>query len=293
MTTITKVFVILVSLFAIMFTVMTVQFAARTHNWRQLAENYRQAAETAQASQRNALAIAASEAEQCRDLQNREHQKVLDAQQQISSLQQQIDALTQEKNQLALARDNWEQSARTLTAQMEIATKHNQELSEAKEQALARERQLQAQNIQLNDRVKELSANLVVLTQQLNQRVEELTAFRNENEQLRQSAGLGRAGEPMTSTPTPSARASTPTATSPIQGSVTNVQGNLATVDVGSSSGVAEGMVMVVLRDGYVGDLEITSDITPTEAVGRIVRAEGKQVRPGDKVVDANSFESR
>jgi hypothetical protein len=72
------------------------------------------------------------------------------------------------------------------------------------------------------------------------------------------------------------------------------VQGNLATVDVGSSSGVREGMTMVVTRDGeYVCDLVITSEVSPNEAVGEVRREQGKRIRPDDTVMDEATFNAR
>ena len=50
MTTVTKIFVILVCLFAFIFTPMAIQFAARSYKWRDLAQQYQDSAETAHAA---------------------------------------------------------------------------------------------------------------------------------------------------------------------------------------------------------------------------------------------------
>lgn len=294
MTTTTKIFVILVSLFAFIFTPMAIQFAARTENWKELADQYREQRDTALAQQAGAQAILAAETQNYKDQLGQQEQRLLQSRQTIDQLEQQIDELTQERDQALRSRDNWETSARLLTGEMKIKTEHNQELAAAKETCLERERELQSRNIDLNDRVKELSSNLVVLRQQLRQVQEELAACRSENEELRDKLNLGRAGQAMTSEPTPSARAETPVAVSPIQGTITEVRGTLATVDVGSASGLKEGMVLVVTRDGqYVGDMEVTSDMTPNEAIARIIRETKLQIRQGDQIVDETSFETR
>jgi hypothetical protein len=245
----------------------------------------------AYASQQSALAILGAETDRFAGLQKREQDRYLDLQQQYAQLQQQMGDLTLVRDQLARSRDDWETSARLLTAEMTVKTKHNQELTDAKESALARERDLQARNIQLADRVKELDAQLVVVTQQLRQKIQEVEMVHQENAEFRQATGLGQAATPLTAVPTPSAQAAAPAATSPIRGTVTRVQGLLATIDVGSTSGIRPDMVMVVLRDGaYVCDLQITSQVTPTEAVGKVVVETDKRIRQGDKVEDAASF---
>ena len=294
MTTTTKVFVILVCLFALIFTPLAIQFAARTYNWRQLAEGYRDQAETADAQARSALAVGASEAAYYQDLLKAEHARTLAGEQRTAELQRAIDKLTQDRDELARSRDNWETSARLLTAEMTARSQHAQSLSEAKEKAQGRERELQAYNLQLNDRVEELSANLVVLNQQLNQRLQEITGYRDENRTMREQLKLGTSGGPVTAGPAPAARAAPPAAPSPITGEVTAVREGLVTVNVGSASGVREGLQLVVLRSNdYICDLQVTANVTPNEAVARVLMDAGRQVRPGDQIVDAGSFEAR
>ena len=293
MTTTTKIFVILVCLFAFIFTPLAIQFAAQKHNWRELANDYRSDLEIAYANERSVMAIAASEIERHKALRDKQYDSLLALQQEAAQLERQIADLTQERDQSNRSRDDWETSARLLTAEMAVKTRHNQELNDAKEKALARERELQARNLQLNDRVKELSAQLVVVTQQLNQKLQEIVAYREENKQLRHESGLGLGRGPLIGSPAPSAQAKTPAASSPIYGTVTRVEGSLATLDVGSASGLSEGSEMVVLRNNdWICDLRITSQITPQEAVGEVmVGAEDKQIRSGDQVQDVLSFE--
>lgn len=293
MTTTTKIFVILVCLFAFIFTPLAISFAARSYNWRELANDYRNELEIAYANQISAMAIAASEIERHTALHDKLYDRFLALQQKSDQLERRTADLIQERDRLERSQDDWETSARLLTAEMSVKTSHNKELNDAKEKALARERELQARNLQLNDRVKELSAQVVVLTQQLNQKLQEIVAYREENKQLRRASGLGQARGPLIASPESSARATTPAVTSPIYGTVTRVEGSLATLDVGSASGLSEGSQMVVLRgDDWVCDLRITSQITPQEAVGEVLfLAEDKRMRPGDKVQDQPSFE--
>ncbi len=292
MTTTTKVFVILVCLFAFIFTPMSIQFAARTENWRQTAENFRELAESTYAGERSALAILASERERFKSLMGEQQRRLEAGEQRLAELQQQVERLTQERDQLARSQQNWETSARLLTAEVKVQSTANRELSSAKEEALERERELRANNLMLTDRVKELTAQLVVRRQQLVQKLDEIAGIREENRRLREQVNLGRAGEPATAAPTPTAVAVGPAAAGPIQGQVTRVEGERATINVGSSSGLHSGMVMVVMRgQDYVCDLEITGDLTPNEAIGLIRHESGRRIRQNDLVVDSASFE--
>ncbi len=291
MTTTTKIFVILVCIFSFILTPLVIAYAAQKENWRKLANDTRNELNIAYAGQQSALAILTAEQDRYAALLKRNQDRFLDLQNQYGQLQQQMTDLTLKSDDLAVSKNALEASVNLLTNEMNVLSSHNQELAKAKEDALARERDLQARNIQLADRVKQLDADNIVLTQRLRQQEEELTVLRHENETLRHQTGLGVAAAPPTASPTPSAVAATPVATSPIRGTVTRVDGNLATVDVGSSAGVRPEMRLVVLRDGaYVCDLAVTDQVTPTEAVGKVVVESDKRIRPGDKVEDAVSF---
>lgn len=294
MTTITKVFVILVCLFALIFTPLAIQFAARSHDWKSAAQSYYDLAETAQAHQRSALAVAAGEIAHHQDLLATERNSLANAQKRIGDLEQQLANITQERNQYAASRDNWERSATLLTNQLTVESERNNSLTQAREEALNQERLLRTQNLQLADRVKDLTAEVAILDQQNRQRVEELASFREENRKLRDSLKLGQGGQ-LVSTATPTALAAMPVASGPVTGEVVDVNGPLATLNVGSTSGLREGAVIVVTRSGnYICDLEVTSNISPNEAVGRIMYEEpGRRIRVGDKAQDATSFETR
>jgi len=293
LTTTTKIFVILVCLFAFIFTPLAISFAARTHNWRALANDYRSELEIAHANEITAMAIAASEIERHKAQQNKQYESFLALEDKAKQLENQVADLTQQNDELNRSRDSWETSAQLLASEMAVKTSHNEALNKAKEDGLSRERELQARNLQLNDRVKELSAQVVIITQQLNQKLQEIVAYREENKQLRSEMGFGQARGPLVATATPSAQALTAALTSPVFGTITRVEGSLATVDVGSASGLKEGNQMVVVRDDdWICDLRITSQITPQEAVGEVLlSAKDKRIRPGDKVQDVASFE--
>ena len=296
MTPVTKILVVLVCLFAFIFTPLTIGFVAQSYHWKTLAEQYQGTITTMVATERATLSSAASAIIQCQAEREADRQQMQQLRSTITALENTNNTLTHEKEALDASRARWESDASTLTAQLKVIGNHNLTLSTENTRLTKSEQDLQARNINLQDRVQELSANAVTLAQQLRQKIEELTAIRQENDQLRQSLQLGKASEALTSAAQPSAKAGTTAPKSPIQGSVTEVRANegLASVDVGSAAGVTEGMVLAVYRNtGYICDLVITDKIDPTQAVGKIDLQSGKEIRPGDTVMDVASLMSR
>ena len=295
MTTTTKIFVILVCLFAFIFTPMAIQFAARTYNWKALAEYYDTQAKNAMANAQAAKSIANSETQHYQSLREADLKRLLESEQKVAELSRKNEGLTQDNAQLARNNDVQVTSNSVLTAQLAIKSKHNDELLDAKEKALARERELQTTSAWLTDQLQLKRAEADVLKQQLNQKLQEIVAYREENEKLRKALKLGKAGEFLTAGPTATVEPATPAGRAEIQGKVTEVKGRLVSVDVGSASGVKEGTVLVIQRKGaYVADIKVTS-ATPTEAVGEIslTGGQGLKVQPGDMFVDKDSFEQR
>ena len=296
MTPVTKILVVLVCLFAFIFTPLTIGFVAQSYHWKTLAESYKGTIDTMVANERATLAQAASTVSYYQAQREDDRRKRQELQDTIAGLERTNEQLTQEKQALEASRASWESSAQTLSAQLKVIGNHNVALSDENKRLTTSEQDLQARNIGLQDRVQELSANAVTLAQQLRQKIEEMTAIRQENDQLRQSLQLGKASEVLTSAAQPSAKAGAPAPKSEIHGSVTEVRANegLASVDVGSAAGITEGMVMAVIRNNdYICDLVITDKIDPTQAVGKIAIQGGKEIRPGDSVIDAASLMGR
>jgi TolA-binding protein len=296
LTPVTKIFVVLVCLFAFIFTPLAISFVARSHNWKALADQYDTAARTALANERSALGTAASLESYYQRLRDQDSLRVRDMEKQVADLEQKIEQLTREKEALEASRASWESSAQTLTAQIAVTNSVDKALREDNKRLGSSELDLRTRNESLQSRVQELSANAVTLAQQLRQKIEELTGIRQENDQLRKKLHLGQPSEVFTSTPTPTAKGTTPPPHAEIRGSVTQVKANegLASIDVGSSAGVKEGMVMAVIRDSeYICDLVITGKVDPTQAVGKITAEGARQIRPGDTVIDEESLMAR
>lgn len=295
MTTTTKVFVILVCLFALIFTPLAIQFAAREVNWRKAAEDARDIAETAYANERSLYGMAASEVSYYDTLLKAERANLANARARITELETELAKVNQKRNDLETGLQSMQTTVNVLTARADVEANRNKALTDARDAALENERLLQTQNIQMVDRVKELSAEVAILNQQTKQRAEELASFREENRKLRDELKLGQGGQIIQAS-TPGVVGLTPAAAiGPVSGDITEVKGPLATLNVGSASGVRQGMVMVVTRNGnYICDLEITANVSANEAVGRIMYEEpGRRIRVNDKAQDSTSFETR
>ncbi len=296
MTTVTKIFVILVCLFSFIFTPMAIQFAARTYDWQKLAMQNKDAAEVNMAKAMSAQAVAASQQEYYNSLLARREDEANQLRARIEEGLLQIDKLIQERDQLRRSRDSLESSTTLLTGQLQVKEEVNKALAEAKEKALAGERDLQLRNTDLVQKNMQLQAELVIVKQKLHEQEEIAHNYRTENAQLRQQMNLGPGLPPLSSPPTPDALGVSAVAAAPIHGTVTAVDlnANMASLDVGSASGVKEGMVMVALRDGqYICDLTITSKVTPTESVGQIKLEGDKRIRVGDEIIDLSSFNAQ
>lgn len=305
MTTTTKIFVILVCLFAFIFTPMAIQFAGGMHDWRETALRYQELLETAEAQRQATMAVSKSQIMHYQSLRRQDRLEIQDLENQIQDLTKRLVAQEIQLARLARERDSCLASLERTTAQGAILANHNDNLIRNKDLLTKSEAELQTDNALLNERLNELMSTLLIMKQQLEKRDQEMAACRQENEQLRADRGLGTATRSFPSvSPTESVEAVGPVARSPILGRVQEVrreQGrDLVRVDVGSSSGVAEGMTLVVIRgkerDGdYVGDLRITSEVLPTEAVGELTLTgpQGLSPKAGDIVMDVRTFESQ
>lgn len=295
MTTVTKIFVVLVCLFAFIFTPLAISFAARTHNWRAHAERLQDVAETALAHERSTIGTAASTIEHYKARYEQERQRAENTEQQFVDLQQQMASTTAQLAEAQRSRDSWENSARTLSARMEVIDNNNTQLVEDNQRLTQNEQELQSQLGQCEDDLADMSANNVILARYLKQRKEELAALRAEYDALRETTRFGKGSEALLSPPAESAQAVGPGARPAIRGQVVQVKANegLASINVGLTSGLQQGMRMVVVRDGkYICDLVMTDDINDTSAVGRIDNPGGNQILEGDPVIDAYSLGS-
>ncbi len=291
MSTTTKIFIVLVCVFAFVFTPMTIQFVAQTHNWKKLAETYQDIALSSQVHNRNVVALGFAE----KQAMNDELEKIRADQRKLNDdnakLRQQVAQLVTSLETLRLENVDLGTRNGLLAAAIDVKSNENKILTDGNDRLRKSNDDLMTKNVDLNDRVKELSAQLLIREQKLRMQEEENLQIRQEYERLRESGRVASAA-PGPVGPAPTAEAVGPAATSPIRGQIADVQGVTASVDVGAKDGVKQGMLFIVMREGkYLGDLRIEA-VDPTEAVGKLEMTGQGDIKKGDSVRDKASLES-
>jgi len=280
LSTLTKVFALLVSALAIFLCGVVVTFITNTQDWQLAYQDQKTLAEAAQ------VQAVAAEMELSRAL---ERYKLM-----IEKLQDSIVAVQQLNGdlsrQLAIAR----QTGANEASRAETAVQTMQALRETIQNMY--EAQLELQDALDEDRSKMIAAQtqMIELTRQLNSEramKEQLESIRRryrerineleeENVTLRQKVTLTASefeagGQVALTTPEK--------AGVPIRGQIMQVDGQRAAISVGSASGVRKDMKFAVVRGGkFLGNIEITY-VEPSESVGRVLNPQGVIVE-GDSV---------
>lgn len=288
MSTLTKVFIVLLSVFSITFTVMTISITAKGANWREVATRYEAQAVIADTHLRNLIAANAAEIAAARDALKAATDKIAQVEGQLKTVSNEAGQLKVDQQRAASEKSNAEAINRGLLAQLEAAELGKTEYRKQRDELEQRNADIERRNIDLNNRVNEQTAQLAVFVEQKRQYEQQLNLLKTENEKLsgqmqRLSSGLTL--EQPSGTALPGVTAMAPVSSRIIRGQVTEIEGNMVTVSVGSADGVRKDMRFVIYRDdSYVGDLTI-SLVEPNQAAGRLVR-ETPDLRVGDAVVD-------
>lgn len=294
MSVLTKVFVVLLTVLSLALSMFTIGALAKQENWKQsasdwkaqaLAANAQAQAVTANAALEQQRALARIEDNQA-DL-NRAANEINDLNIQLASAKQRTAELT---NQL-----NNEQAQATSLAD------HNKLL----ESARAREQELVAklsernslitrQNIDLNDRVKELTANMSMAQSRVRALKEQLGGGGDSLSSAAPAMQIPGGGNIVSAyTPNVASPATLADITAPIRGEVTAVRGDLAEISVGSADGVGHGMRFLIYRrlgnaPKYIGTMRVTA-VEAHAAAGVIEQSEGS-IQVGDATRDQASF---
>lgn len=280
MSTLTKVFIVVLVVFSIAFTTMTVSMVAQQTNWRTLADRYREHANIADTNLRHQIAASAAELATAQE----------DIQSHLGRMTELEGRLSRQTMALAemeanLARSAAEKSSAdamntALLAQLESTEKARGTFQQQRDDLERRGADLERRNVDLNDRVNEQTARIVVLMEQKRQYEQQINIFRSG------TRVSGLPSEDPGSAALSGVSAASPAVASAIRGTVVDVAGNVVTISVGAADGVKKDMVFVVHRDDqYVGDLQITM-VDPDRAAGRPVGATFS-VQAGDRVTDA------
>ena len=295
MSVLTKVFVVLLTVLSIALSMFVIAAFAQQQNWKASAIDWKNAALAAQAKERAVTANAAIEQQRALDRHRQDTFTSSEQKEQLKQKDQEISGLTKTASEL--------QNKLTIEQSQVTGMTHLSDLLQSsfnREQELTaklsrRNSELERRNVDLNDRVKELTANVAMARSRVRALKEQIVSLTVAGPGGRVAQIPGGPGIVQAFTPSVTAPTTLSAMTSPIRGEVTDVRGELASISVGSADGVAHGMKFLLYRssfDGgkpqYLGTLQITR-VEANQAAGMIQQAEG-EIRPGDLARDEASF---
>jgi len=291
----TKVFVVLLALFSIVLSAFVVATFAQQEKWKESATDWKAAALDAQAEARAITNNAALE--QQRALAR--HQEDLAA---MNALRAQLTANQQDLGKCSRERDEALNKLTVEQGSVAGLTEHSKLLRGALDreeqfsaQLAARNSKIERVNTDLNDRVKELTANLAMAQSRVRALKEQISGLADAGG-VRQIPGGGNIVQ--SQTPSVASPAIVAAMTSPIRAEVTDVRGERAQISVGSADGVAPGMKFLLYRASvtggkpqYLATLRITK-VEANRSAGMLEETAG-DVREGDAARDEASFALR
>ncbi len=294
MSTLTKVFVVLLVFFSIAFTSVTVSIVAQTRNWKDLAEKYQEHARIADTNLRHEIAANAAMLAAARDQSRAQSASIADLETKLASAATDVARLEASIARIEVDKGGVDAMNRGLLAELQAASSGRDIYRDQRNTLETENLDVQQRNIECNDRVNELTARMDMMIEQRRQYEQQLNILKNENQRLAQRGGgtsAGRSMEDPAGAALPGVVAVDPVPGHSVNGRVVQISGDLLTVSVGKADGVRTGMVFVITRgDEYVGDMRV-SMVRPDECAGKIVRsAPGVAVKQGDQVTDAASL---
>lgn len=274
MSTASKVFVVLLAVFSIAFVMLTISHVAQETNWRQLANDYRTEAQNAIS---NYQAMLASNAAEKLALDDKAEQMTRSKQDLEAQLHRALDDLGGIHAELQSAKNQNESNASSLTKLTGELNIINTEAAELRKQRNTLEKSTldrQRRNLDLGERNRELTVQVAAMGEQI-RHLQQLNFAKAEEIRGLHGADPVVAG----------ARPADGAGDSAIRGSIIEVNGDLASVSVGSADRVRVGMRFVIYEDdSYLGDLVISA-AEPNESVGTLENLQGL-VEVGDLAVN-------
>lgn len=284
MSTLTKVFIVLISVLSIALSCLFIAAAAQWDNWKQLALHYqdeRNAAITREQSTAAAMQAALARKDEALAAAARARQEALDQVQELkdanAQLQSRLAQVENERLAFEAGRAKLQEILDVTTGELKALQKQNQEL-------LSEKLDLQSRNARQNSRILELTTSVTILQDQVRNIQEKLYASEQQNAELRQRLAAAPPAAPAVAEVPAGVVASAPKVAGQIRGEIAQVEGIYATINVGENAGVVAGMTFMVYRDGtYLGDLVIDR-VRPNEAGGKLMTLVQGEVRKGDSV---------
>lgn len=287
MSTAAKVFVVLLVLFSVAFAMVTVTFVVQQNNWKQLATDFRDAFQAAEVKATSLQAVHKATVVQLESQISQYGDQVAQLRDRLSQAETRLKEKDRELLELKSAREAALADAKRATQLQELDKNRADRLEKRNEELLAKTTELQKRNLDLDRRVQELTQQTAILDEQVRALKEQRYAL---EQQLK---ALPKAGEAAAAVDTEAqlAQAIVPPAPkpTPIKGRITDVEGKVASISVGSADGVEEGMTFVVYRGpNFLGKLRVTL-VEPNRAGGDLMLIRG-EIRPEDLVRDERSF---
>ena len=284
MSSLTKVFVVLVSLAAIFLCGLVVVFVTNTANYRELWEQEQQLRMAAQVQAVAAEEYMSQSIEHYKTMVEQLKNNILTLEQQNSNRLAQWSAEAQARAQaesksataVALSKSLQDTIDNMYIAQLAI----QQQLNEAHAEMIT----AQTQVIEVRSALDNEQVKAAVLETTSKEYLEKIHALENENAEIRQKLqSVSMASSEFREMSDQVSLVEPGVSGVPIRGVIRQVDQDLAALSVGSSSGVREGMKFRAIRgDRYLGELEVTR-VEPTESVARIVRRQ-RAIVVGDMV---------
>lgn len=292
MSTLTKVFVVLLVVFSIAFTAMTISVVARTTNWRGTALKYEEHARVADTNLRHMIAASSADLAAVHDNIRSLQSQIADAEKQVQARRREAAESRSHMAQLVAEKGSADAMNRGMLSQLQAAETARAGYQKQRDGLEERNIDLERRNIDLNDRVNQLTATVVVLNEQKRHFEQQINILQSVNEKLSRTArtpGAAVTMEDPRGAGLRGVRALTPIARAAIRGRVMQVSGDVVTISVGSADGVKKNMEFVIHRNGqYVGDLTIKT-VDPDSSAGRLKRSTATPAT-GDQVTDANGL---
>ncbi|UCE58654.1 MAG: hypothetical protein JSU63_14570 [Phycisphaerales bacterium] len=289
MSTLTKVFIVLLVVLSIAFTSMTVSIVAQTADWRETAERYEEHARVANANLEQMIAANAAELAAAYDATKGHLDRIAELQGQVQEARNEAAQLRTDLARAASEKSGSEAINRGLLAQLDACTAGRDQYRAHRDKLEKRNIDLERRNIDLNDRVNEQTAQIAVMMEQKRQLEQQVHIVKTENENLARAArriSTGMTLEEPSGAAMANVNASTPIAPTAIRGQVVEISDNIVTLSVGAVDGVRKDMIFVIHRDDqYVGDLKINV-VDPNQSAGRLVTSAVPPMA-GDLVTDA------
>lgn len=292
MSTLTKIFIVILVVFSVTFTTMAISSVAQWTNWRATAEKYQEHAKIADTNLRNQIAVSAAELATAKDAVKDHVAKIGELEGQVKGAGAEVAAMRSTLAKAESEKSSAEAMNRGLLAQLQIAEGGRTEYRKQRDEIEKRNIELERRNIDLNDRVNEQTARIAVLFEQKRQYEQQINILKGEMEKMAKASGKPLAPvvfENPDSAGMIGVSAVTPVGGAAIRGKVDEISGGSVSISVGSADGVQKDMEFVIYRgEEYVGKMKIQM-VNPNKAAGKLVQS---RLSPtvGDMVTDASTF---